>query len=222
MTAALPRAGEVISYLPYLWADEYEAGREEGLKTRPCAVVSEHSPAPGIHASLCCPSHIRRRAKTGAQIEIPAVTKLRLGLDDARSWIVLSEADRFVWPGPDIRPFDTPRGRVTAYGFLPPGFFRAVRDKFSRPRRRSQDPASDPDGVTAAASRRPAFRPATPGGCAGRLALPRRKSMQRSMTLLVPSCRSRKDRDPSARSSDALRRLPPESARFFLAILVSG
>jgi hypothetical protein len=38
MTAALPRPGEVISY-SYLWADEQEAGRQEGVKTRPCAVV---------------------------------------------------------------------------------------------------------------------------------------------------------------------------------------
>jgi len=37
-------------------------------------------------------------------IEIPAGTKHRLGLDDAPSWVVLTEANRFVWPGPDLRP----------------------------------------------------------------------------------------------------------------------
>src|SRR5207245_5916426 len=31
-------------------------------------------------------------------VEIPATTKRRLGLDDARSWVVLSEANRFLWP----------------------------------------------------------------------------------------------------------------------------
>ena len=33
-------------------------------------------------------------------MEIPLATKARLGLDDARSWIVLNEANRFIWPGP--------------------------------------------------------------------------------------------------------------------------
>lgn len=37
-------------------------------------------------------------------VEIPADTKRRLGLDEAPSWVVLTEANRFVWPGPDLRP----------------------------------------------------------------------------------------------------------------------
>jgi hypothetical protein len=48
-------------------------------------------------------------------VEIPPATKRRLGLDDARSWIVLDEANRFVWPRPDIRPFDTPQGGTISY-----------------------------------------------------------------------------------------------------------
>nr|WP_245410299.1 plasmid maintenance toxin (PemK-like) [Falsochrobactrum shanghaiense] len=60
-------------------------------------------------------------------IEIPAATKRRLGLDDECSWIVLSESNRFVWPGPDLRPFDDDTGY---YGPLPPALFAAVRDRF--------------------------------------------------------------------------------------------
>src|SRR5271157_462561 len=37
-------------------------------------------------------------------VEIPGVTKSRLGLDDGRSWIVVSEANRFCWPGVDLQP----------------------------------------------------------------------------------------------------------------------
>jgi hypothetical protein len=37
-------------------------------------------------------------------IEIPAAVKLRLRLDGERSWIVVTESNRFAWPGPDIRP----------------------------------------------------------------------------------------------------------------------
>jgi hypothetical protein len=34
---------------------------------------------------------------------IPAATKRRLGLDDARSWIIVTESNRFIWPGRDLR-----------------------------------------------------------------------------------------------------------------------
>ena len=36
-------------------------------------------------------------------LEIPTLTKERLGLDSARSWVVLTEANDFIWPGPDLR-----------------------------------------------------------------------------------------------------------------------
>ena len=69
-------------------------------------------------------------AKGANAVEIPADTKRRLSLDEARSWIILDEANRFVWPGPDIRPFSTPQGQTISYGFLPPGLFAIVRTKF--------------------------------------------------------------------------------------------
>src|ERR1700739_4639183 len=37
-------------------------------------------------------------------LEIPTPTKDRLGLDSDRSWVVLTEANDFIWPGPDLRP----------------------------------------------------------------------------------------------------------------------
>jgi hypothetical protein len=129
MTIALPRPGEVISY-SFLWADEHEAGQEEGVKTRPCVVVMSLATAAGNARLIVLPVTHTPPGNGAHAIEIPRATKLRLGLDDARSWIVLNEANRFIWPGPDIRPFDTPQGRTISYGFLPPGFFRAVRDSF--------------------------------------------------------------------------------------------
>ena len=129
MTIVLPQPGEVISY-SYLWADEHEAGREEGVKSRPCAVVMSLAGGSGNMRIIVLPITHTPPDKNTHAMEIPLATKARLGLDDARSWIVLGEANRFIWPGPDIRPFDLPRGRTVSYGFLPPGFFRAVRDKF--------------------------------------------------------------------------------------------
>ncbi|MES2095328.1 MAG: hypothetical protein V4459_01075 [Pseudomonadota bacterium] len=36
-------------------------------------------------------------------VEMPARVKRQLGLDQERSWIVTTELNRFIWPGPDIR-----------------------------------------------------------------------------------------------------------------------
>ena len=52
-------------------------------------------------------------------VPIPLDVKRRLGLDDASSWIVTTEANSFVWPEPDIRSVP---GRVPAtavYGRVP-------------------------------------------------------------------------------------------------------
>jgi hypothetical protein len=50
-------------------------------------------------------------------VEIPALVKRRLGLDDQRSWVVLTEANRFIWPGPDLRPSRPGDSSSVAYGF---------------------------------------------------------------------------------------------------------
>jgi hypothetical protein len=63
-------------------------------------------------------------------IEIPASVKARLGLDGERSWVVVSDANVFAWPGPDIRFLPGKGAESSVYGFLPPAFFRAVRDRF--------------------------------------------------------------------------------------------
>jgi hypothetical protein len=63
-------------------------------------------------------------------VEMPAAVKHRLGLDEARSWIVVSEINRIVWPGPDLRPVSSAEPERFAYGFLPLGLFRQVIDRF--------------------------------------------------------------------------------------------
>jgi hypothetical protein len=56
--------------------------------------------------------------------------KARLRLDDARSWVVLSEWNEFVWPGPDLRRLPGATDGSVAYGVLPAGLFAVVRDRF--------------------------------------------------------------------------------------------
>ncbi len=61
-------------------------------------------------------------------VEIPAPVKRHLGLDDERSWIVISEGNEFDWPGYDLRKIG--KADRYDYGFLPPRFFDQVRDAF--------------------------------------------------------------------------------------------
>lgn len=68
-------------------------------------------------------------------IEIPTPTKIRLGLDSERSWIVVTEANEFIWPGPDLRPIPGKDASSISYGALPPRFFVQVRDAFLAHRR---------------------------------------------------------------------------------------
>ena len=62
-------------------------------------------------------------------VEIPPQIKNHLGLDDLQSWIVVSEVNDFLWPGPDLRHKPGSESDRYEYGVLPPGFFRNVRDK---------------------------------------------------------------------------------------------
>lgn len=63
-------------------------------------------------------------------IELPQETKRRLGLDDQRSWIMLSEWNDFLWPGPDLRPLLGKGPETVALGYLPPSLFEHMRQRF--------------------------------------------------------------------------------------------
>jgi hypothetical protein len=59
-------------------------------------------------------------------VELPRDTQRRLGLDDERSWIVLTEANRFTWPGPDLRPVPPGESGDVVYGLLPAALLKQV------------------------------------------------------------------------------------------------
>ncbi len=117
----------VIRYA-YLWRSEHERGLEEGAKDRPCAVLLAVTDEAGDRKVIVLPvTHTPPRDPTLA-VEIPPATKRRLGLDDARSWIIIAEANRFTWPGPDLRPMKSGEASTVVYGELPADLFRKVRD----------------------------------------------------------------------------------------------
>jgi len=64
--------------------------------------------------------------RPGDAVEIPANVRRQLGLDAERNWIVLTEINRFVWPGPDIRP--APGNDSPFYDALPDWLFERVRE----------------------------------------------------------------------------------------------
>ncbi len=66
--------------------------------------------------------------RPGAAIEIPTRVKQHLGLDDHRSWVVVTEGNEFLWPGYDLR--KVPHQDRYDYGFLPPGFFKQILEAF--------------------------------------------------------------------------------------------
>jgi hypothetical protein len=93
-------------------------GLENGVKDRPCAVVLALRDAEGRTRVYALPITHSTPASTEDAVEIPAVIKARLGLDDERSWVVVSEANVFAWPGPDLRPLPGQGPESVAYGFL--------------------------------------------------------------------------------------------------------
>lgn len=129
MPLPVPELGLVISY-SYLWIDEADEGREEGVKGRPCAIVLAAGEVSGDMVVAVVPVTHSPPQRLEEAVEIPAIVKRRLGLDEARSWIVVSEINRFVWPGPDLRPVSTAEPERFEYGFLPPGLFRQVLERF--------------------------------------------------------------------------------------------
>ena len=53
-------------------------------------------------------------------MEIPAGVKRRLGLDERRSWAIVTDVNVFTWPGVDVRPAPNVGGVKWEYGRLPP------------------------------------------------------------------------------------------------------
>ena len=129
-----PKAGLVISHA-YLWSDESAKGQVEGRKDRPCAIIlvveqkdlrgQKHKQVAVAPITHSYPYDLK------SAIEIPLLVKQHLGLDGERSWIVLNEINEFVWPGFDLRPVKGDDSRVD-YGYLPPHFFEAVIEKFTK------------------------------------------------------------------------------------------
>jgi hypothetical protein len=123
----LPSPGLVVRY-DYLWSREAAAGRQQG-KDRPACLVaaSDNSPTPKFVVLLPI-THAQPLGDTVA-IEIPPKVCEAIGLDEERSWIVVSEYNVDEWPNAGLSPIPG-RNDVFAYGFVPPGMFAKIKASF--------------------------------------------------------------------------------------------
>ena len=122
MRTPRPIPGLVIHY-GFLWRREASGGQEEGRKDRPCAVILVVPVAESGSQVVVLPVTHTPPTDPATAVEIPLGVKANLKLDSERSWIVLDEANEFLWPGFDIRPVPGATPARIDYGVLPPRFF---------------------------------------------------------------------------------------------------
>lgn len=125
MALPAPEVGLVVSFA-YLWTRERQAGSTEGTKNRPCVIVTAVEQVDGQIIVTVSPITHGQPPRDASGIEIPSRVKAYLGLDGERSWVILTEVNRFTWPGYDLRPISVNDRRVD-YGFLPPAFFERIK-----------------------------------------------------------------------------------------------
>lgn len=121
-----PKPGSVIRY-SYLWFDERRRGAMEGRKDRPAMILAVAVVKTGGETEVLALAITHARPRSPEQaVEIPATICRQLGLDDERAFVVTTEANIFVWPGPDIRAVP---GRATTtpfYGQMPRSTLRDI------------------------------------------------------------------------------------------------
>ncbi len=122
-----PRPGLVIRY-DYLWIREAAFGREQG-KERPACLVAAMDSAASPRFVVILPITHAAPGKDTVGVEIPAKVREALGLDDAPSWVIVSEHNVDEWPNGGLAPVPGRPG-VFSYGFIPPGLFAQVKAKF--------------------------------------------------------------------------------------------
>ena len=125
-----PAVGTVIRYA-YLWHWQHAAGRDEGEKDRPCAVVASVVQQNGRTMVRVFPITTKQPAPQDHAVELTPEARARLQLEGGRSWVVASESNLFTWPGPDLRPVPARHDRTVIHGVLSAGTLRQLAAAFA-------------------------------------------------------------------------------------------
>lgn len=87
-------------------------------------------PQPYPSASCHPPSHPPTPPAEGAiGVDIPLAVKRAIGLDDAPSWVIITDYNVDEWPSRGLSPIPG-RAAAFAYGFIPPGLFAKIKTAF--------------------------------------------------------------------------------------------
>ncbi|TCQ27600.1 hypothetical protein [Rhizobium sp. PP-CC-3G-465] len=128
MKLPAPAPGLVVRYA-FLWKEDHDKGRYEAAKDRPCAIVlaANVRETAEIQVVVVPITHSAPGPdEISTSLEMPQAVARTLGLDDGRHWVRLTQLNRFIWPGYDLRPrLDIPE-RVD-YGFVPQAFFERIK-----------------------------------------------------------------------------------------------
>lgn len=113
--------------MPTYWADESARGREEGSKDRPAIVLalSILTEMSRVRVLVVAVTHTAPRNDADAVL-FPADLKRSIGLDDRPAWIITTEGNAFIWPGPDVRPIPRRNPRTVVYGSVPADFMQRI------------------------------------------------------------------------------------------------
>lgn len=122
-----PKPGLVIRY-DYLWSHEAAAGRDQGKERPACLVAASDSTVRPRFVVILPITHTPPGDDT-VGIEIPARVRQALELDDAPSWVIVSEYNVDEWPNGGLAPLPGRPG-LFSYGFIPPRLFAQVKEKF--------------------------------------------------------------------------------------------
>lgn len=113
----------------YVWKHEAEAGRESGAKDRPCVIILAVQAIEGRPVVTVVPITHTKPAHDSSGVRLFETVQRQLGLDTEPAWAIVSEVNRFVWPGPDLRPISPDKPDTFAYGFLSRDLLLEIRDR---------------------------------------------------------------------------------------------
>ena len=122
-----PKPGLVIRY-DYLWTREAALGRDQD-KDRPVCLVAASDSAATPRFVVILPITHTAPVGDAVGIEIPPRVRQAIGLDDAPSWVIVSEHNVDEWPNGGLAPVPGRPGKLD-YGFIPPRLFAQIKAKF--------------------------------------------------------------------------------------------
>ena len=122
-----PKPGLIIRY-DNMWNGEAAVGRDQGKDRPACLVAASDSAATPRFVVILPITHAAPVGDT-VGIEIPPRVRQAISLDDAPSWVIVSEHNVDEWPNGGLAPLPGRPG-IFSYGLIPPSLFAQIKAKF--------------------------------------------------------------------------------------------